>query len=253
MPPKALSKIFDSVNFHYPKEAPDYKEVTRLINSHGGNVVRFPELAHRKLLPSKWAEKYPEGDFYDISLLGDSVGLGKFPNEDDLERYVVNHVVPIPQAEKDKQKAQQKRRRSISPSSASPSGRRVVVEAQLTASQEERQARLSLPPIQLPQPQEVPTTDPFHILFHGRTYYQEEDDMKIIDYVEAGLSKPGYSANGQKFWKQAVNIGLIPGKTWQSLEGRWKKSIKPRWNDFFEPKYRAWKALQAPPIVRKRR
>jgi hypothetical protein len=70
------------------------------------------------------------------------------------------------------------------------------------------------------------------IPLRGRHFFSTQDDYAIIDYVIENSQRPGMSPNGQNLWKKAEMEGRFPGRTWQSLEGRYKKHIRPRWDDF---------------------
>jgi|LauGreDrversion4_2_1035121.scaffolds.fasta_scaffold12853_4 hypothetical protein len=57
-----------------------------------------------------------------------------------------------------------------------------------------------------------------------RLLYTKEDDLKIVRFILESQHSP----NGQILWKKAADENLIPGRTWQSLEGRYKKNLKYR-------------------------
>ena len=68
--------------------------------------------------------------------------------------------------------------------------------------------------------------------------------MKLMDHIARHMVNnkplPGLSANGKKLWMLAEENELIPGRTWQSMEGRYKKHLRVKWADVF-PKYMVWR------------
>jgi len=52
-----------------------------------------------------------------------------------------------------------------------------------------------------------------------------------LDHMVDGISLYGLSPNGQKLWMNAENRDLLPGRTWQALEGRYKKYLRKNWVD----------------------
>ena len=70
------------------------------------------------------------------------------------------------------------------------------------------------------------------IPLRGRNFFSTQDDYSIIDYILENSQRPGMSPNGQNLWKKAEMEGRFPGRTWQSLEGRYKKHIRARWEEF---------------------
>ncbi len=75
-------------------------------------------------------------------------------------------------------------------------------------------------------------------IMRGRFFYTKEDDMKLVKF---GLEQheSGFSPNGQRAWQFAENIELLQGRSWQSMEGRWKNYIRPSWNMIY-PEYIEW-------------
>lgn len=259
-PSKKISKLFDSIAFFYPHNAPDHAQVKQLINSHSGTVVDVPSTANYYLLPVNWATKYSEDEdhqYYDVSIVEDWIANGKIAYPDD---YVVNKQFPIAPATKAKLKGA---RRPAPPAESS-------LRVETSMSPRRRTTDYS--------PREIPPSSPIGHWSEsrGRVNFTDEDDYKIIRFVEkahaelerramekaAGInvkySTKVYSANGQQLWHQAVAANLLPGRTWQGIEGRFKKYIKGNW-DTIMPSYRRWLSEQptspvaVQPIAKKRR
>ena len=278
MPPKKASKLFEKLVFYYPKNAADYDQVTKLINSHSGLVNEISNLANYHLLPTNWATKYPKGgEFFDVSFVQDCAKAGELLEED---MYIVSFPYPIPQATREKIAAERKRESVASRAVRSPANAAMQSPKPSNAyrlPQSPRPAVYRAPAREVDSPLVPRGADVY--LYRGRVKYTKEDDMILMDYIERkenerirrdeevkkGIKKRypdlTYQPTGQQFWKAAAREELIPNKTWQSMEGRFKKHIRPYYGRLIED-FNAWKAAQprnqtpAPPpepIAKKRR
>ena len=63
-----------------------------------------------------------------------------------------------------------------------------------------------------------------------RLLYTKDDDLKIVRFILESRHSP----NGQILWKKAEDENLVPGRSWQSLEGRFKKNLKYRFESLVE-------------------
>jgi hypothetical protein len=62
-----------------------------------------------------------------------------------------------------------------------------------------------------------------------RHLYTAAEDDEIIAFVRVFGRSSGLSPNGQNLWTIAEAKGICGGRrSAQSLEGRWKKTIRPR-------------------------
>ena len=263
MPPKKISKLFDSISFYYPKDGPNYAEVKGLINSHSGTVVDIPETANYHLLPDDWGRRYSEDEnhkYYDVTMIDDWIKDGSIAVPD---YYAVNMQFPLAPAVNERRKKERKRMRLA----ASESSNAVPATSPAVPMSPTRTSTAAAPvspyPLgRVPSPvrpyTEIPismSTSWFEI--RGRTRFTQEDDFLIIRRINAEHKEvarraqakaagkkvkyevPVYSANGQQFWHKVVAEDLIPGKSWQALEGRYKKYIRGNYAKI-EPFFMAW-------------
>jgi hypothetical protein len=56
--------------------------------------------------------------------------------------------------------------------------------------------------------------------------------MILIDYANKHWNSRYLSPNGTNLWRQAAANNILPGRSDQAMEGRWKKHIRPNWAAF---------------------
>lgn len=241
--------IFHEISFHYPSSEEDYQSIRDMVVSHGGTMVNIPELAVMKLVPPSPCPS--SGEYYDCSYVRDSVNAGEAQMR---EMYLM--VPEIGEAMIVGQRFLEERYRmglgfvrsaphqSPRPQSPQPPIPRREYDALVVAPV----APFQNAPFRPLRPQHVRPTimrerpiyrDEHAAIVRGRFFYTTEEDMKIIDFYIA-RGDMGYSANGQKLWKDAERAQLLQGRSWQSMEGRWKKYIRPNW-EAVSHEYARWR------------
>jgi hypothetical protein len=246
------------MSFHYPKNAKDYPAIKDLVVVNGGTVVTVEDIATVKLLPIGGAKDTAGGEYTDVSFVHDSVELGSLK---DIDLYVVSKFLPVPLSTRQKERAPSRavgrnasrsteRRQQSSPERERPVSptRNVPNRRAVTETPERERSPINGSPF---KNRELPWNTPRRpdrfmdpIPLRGRTFFSDEDDMKLVEHIVKhmvnGKPRPGFSANGQKLWKLAEEQDIVPGRTWQSMEGRYKKHLRVKWAEVY-PKYEAWR------------
>jgi hypothetical protein len=247
-----LSTIFREFSFYYPDSQPDFLDIRRKIIQNGGTIVNYPQLAAIKLAHTPC---YERGDFYDVSLIDDSIQKGRMPDSGD---YLIapgfgyawinsqrNYEARVSQETVDTMASQRTPPRYRSSEPVVSRGIQIFDETREYASRSRTRSPrkpTTISPEGLPRPfREVPITRYDDVVrMRGRVGYSHDDDMRIIDFVMK-MQAPAHSANGQKLWDTAYTSNLIPGRTAQSMRGRWIKFIRPIFDER-HPEYLAWAA-----------
>ena len=245
------SRIFLNRSIHYPKGTDDYQHVMNLVMAQGGTFVQEPSVAHIKLVPSRRVGDYPPGDYTDISYLHDCIAAGKLLDED---RYTVGEHNAVPLAEMQRI-ASEKVRTRVRAQASPPRAR--IVEERTAATPPVPQAPERTPPHAPgawgprpgpPPPRTEPIPRSAHPAIYRKAFFTPNDEMRLIEYVALNEKRTkGKSSLGQNLWKQAAAEGLCGGiRSWQSLEGKWKKTIRPQLQYFYLAEYEAWVSAGKP-------
>lgn len=269
MPPKRKSQkaapkrkaqkkngIFAEKSFCYPQDSPDFDEIKALVNRNDGTMVGVSATANFHLIPSGWAHKYRDAkeDLYDVSFVTESAASGKLL---DSESYIVSDLLPIPTAWQNRGE----RGNSRSPNRSTSADRRNPARGQ-TRSPERTQATQrstsATQPPRSPSPNRPVANQqivsPFSrrqlewprrgidrfqdpIPLRGRELFTHDDDMRIVGYILR--NRGGYSPNGDQLWQAAEAENLVNGRTWQSIQGRYKKHLRHKWNQLLD-EYQRW-------------
>jgi len=68
----------------------------------------------------------------------------------------------------------------------------------------------------------------------NRRFYSEDEDVELILFMDR-RSKKGFTANGDNLWQVAEQEKLLGGsRSWQSMQGRWKKQLRPKWDEYMD-------------------
>ena len=250
--------IFFEKSFYYDKNAPNFDEIKELIVKNDGTLVTNVATAMFHLIPSGWAHKYRDAkeDLIDVSFVTESAALGELL---DSENYIVSDLLPIPTAWQNRGKRANSRspERSTSEGANNRPGKASQSPKGIVSSDVNRETSAAAPP-RSPSPNRPQTTraavSPFSrrtlpwprtgvdrfedpIPLRGRELFSRDDDMVIVGYI---LRNRGpYSANGDRFWQIAADENLVNGRTWQALQGRYKKTLRHSWNQLLE-EYQRW-------------
>ena len=244
--------LFRDTTVFYPDSAPDYTSIKNVIQDQGGRVVTQLHLATLVLLPSGGARAHPSGEFVDVSYLYDSIEAGR-PLE--TEEYIVSFSLPEPYAARRKLARDtgltltevRARSRSRSPNRNMRNSSSPEMATRMSSSDVQprpmtpRQQGLPPPTPRSSEQRKRPIYRNEHpSIFRGRLFFTHEDDMRIVHFIEDHRGVFGHSANGVNLWKKAEQVKLLgPARSWQAYEGRWKKTIRIRW-DWFHQRHMEW-------------
>lgn len=213
---RRLSNIFQNSTFHYVKESEDFSDIKEIIITNGGTLVSIEDIAQIKLVNSATVRDRPDGEYVDVSFLHDCVAQGEaLPIED----YIVIPDAPLCIAHYRKlaRMAEPISTHRAPPLEQPPTPRRQAVSS---------------------SSQNTPTRTGFltrhehFALSRGRMTYSEEEDFELIKFI-IERHRVGMSPNGQNLWKIAEKEKLLKGlRSWQSMEGRWKKTLRNKWSDY---------------------
>jgi hypothetical protein len=231
----ARSRIFQEITFYYNPQEPDFMELNNKIIAHGGHLTGFSHIAVMKLGRVPYVDG---GDFYDAIYVDDCIAAGKLLDKDE---YYISRLIGVAfvdstltYAERQLLHADRARvglepRRTPRESGSSPERSR---------SRSPRTVARGMSVLLAREPpsrpfREVPITryeDPY--IMRGREPYSPEDDMRILDFVhEVADAYQGRSATGTNLWEYAEDMGLIPGRTDQSMRGRYLKFLRPQYEE----------------------
>ena len=230
--------IFKNLAFYYPKDAPGFKEIKAQINDNDGVVTSSIDTAEFYLIPSGSAKEYPavEDVLVDVSFVIESIRAGKLL---DRENYIVSYLLPVPAAwqERGEGKILAGNQRSSSRSPKRPDSairstsapKKTITQSQ-TPSPTRRPATSTVSPfarrtLAWPRVGIDRKQDP--IPSRGRELYSHDDDMLLVRYVLNNSSRG--SANGNILWERAERENVVDGRTWQSMQGRYKKHLRDKW------------------------
>ncbi len=240
--------IFKDLAFYYPKDAPDFKAIKAQINENDGVVTSSIDTAEFYLIPQGSAKNYRavEDVLVDSSFVTESIRARKLL---DRENYIVSYLLPVPAAWQERGEgkimASNQRPASGSPKRAESATRstsapkKIVTQsqtpsptrrAQTSAASPFARRTLAWPRVGLDRKQ-----DP--IPSRGRELYSHDDDMRLVHYI-LNHSNTG-SANGDILWYRAERENVVDGRTWQSMQGRYKKHLRFKWDQLMED-YDKW-------------
>jgi hypothetical protein len=225
--PRSIS-LFRELTFYYPRSAPDFDEVYRKIDINGGTMTQHMEFARIKLAHVPCFEP---GDFYDISLIDDSI---KSDSVKPLSDYLIAPDFGYAWITSERELASN----NVSPTYGAHY-REVMSRYQTSPFQNRLRAQSPRSPLMPFRPHPIKRdVDP--MILRGRQFYLLFDDLRIIDFIRSEATD-GARANGENLWRQAADVRLIPGRSDQSMRGRYMKTIRNKWQEHYEPHYRRWK------------
>ena len=220
------ANIFHDLTFHYPRSSPDYDEVKNKVISHGGTMVSLPELARIKLAHVPY---YDVGGFYDASLLDDSISAEVLQ---DISDYKISPDIGYAWITSERQVRKLHANGNL----------KGMEGTELPPRQPSPSKHPGPGMTQIPfRPEPITRYDDVYIL-RGRTPYSTMDDMRIIDFVNQYKNQVDYSPTGTKLWEFAFQLRLIPGRSDQSMRGRFIKTIRPRFEKEFAGTFANWKS-----------
>ena len=226
-----MSTIFQEFSFFYPRDAPDFDSVKRQILLNGGTLVSLPEVASVRLaVPGQAVAE--DGYDVDSSFLEDSISQG-VPGNLDLYRIFPELGEALIVGERFLRDRNWVPVRNVVPSTK-PKPSAPIHSAADQPEPTHRSTEAEEVPVQAPQRTEEVSgmKRTFGRMNYQKDEYSLEEDMTLIDHVNKHRGIFGMSPNGQNLWKKAEANKLLGGRTWQSMEGRWKKQIRPRWPHF---------------------
>lgn len=245
--------IFSGLTFHYNANFADHEDIRRMVESNGG-FLTIEDLAEYNLLPIGGTPRLDQDEYLDIRFIYDSIESRSLQ---EFELYFVSVDCPIPLID------EMRPSRSINPIRKDPRSVHTPVSARTKRPRlgTESPIRSDVPPLPVSSPRSdipplpvesymwtperqtrpqqsfvpgVPKRYQDPIPLRGRNFFSDEEDLRIIDFIVENINRPGMSPNGQNLWKKAERDNRFPGRTWQSLEGRYKKHIRDRWDDLRE-------------------
>lgn len=215
---RQLSTLFQSLTFHYSKDSEDYTTIKSIILSHGGTLVSVEDIAQIKLTNSESVQELEDGEYVDISYMYDCLEKQSVLSTDD---YVVVPDAPFCIAYYRKLAIGNQ---PVQRMPESPSAR---------VRSPPKKERLSTTPNSVTRTRFITRHD-HYALPRGRTVYSEDEDVELIKFI-MDRYKVGMSPNGQNLWKTAEREKLLNGlRSWQSMEGRWKKTLRVGWNKYLK-------------------
>ena len=233
------SRMFQELTFYYDPDELDFLVLNSKIVAHGGHLTGFAHIAGMKLARVPYFEG---GDFYDAVYIDDCIAAGKLLDKDE---YYISRLIGVAFVDStlsyserrllnaDRARAGLEPRRTPRGSIASRDRSR-----SRSRSPEQFNRRMSVvSPTGTARPfRENPINrlaDPF--IMRGREFYSKDDDMRILDYIhesyEIGGGRVKYNPNGNQFWIEAQHRNLIPGRSDQSMRGRYLKTIRAQYQE----------------------
>lgn len=237
--------ILSGRTFYYPPDASNLKDIKALVNEHDGVFTSVPLTAEFHLIPSGWSYKYngSQGELIDVSFLSESIASGQLL---DKSLYLVSELLPTPLAWQKRGEGRKLKpgvvmtsspnRSQSPPRSPSPRPR-----ARQTQNGPQSPARgnpeVPISPFKkrtLPWPRVGIDRYQDPIPLRGRELYTHDDDMAIVDFIQVNWNNARMSPNGNNLWRAAEAADIVPGRTWQSLQGRYKKTLRYKWGQLMQ-------------------
>lgn len=222
------SSLFGELTFYYPRSAPDFDAVYEKIDAYGGTMTQHIEFAKVKLAHVPCFEP---GDFYDISFIDDSI---QSRTVKPLSDYLIAVDFGYAWITSERELTSNK----VSPTYGSHY-REVMSRYQTSPFQNRLQAQSPKKPLMPFRPYPI-KRDADPMILRGRQFYLLFDDLRIIDFILSEATV-GATANGENLWREAERLQLIPGRSDQSMRGRYMKTIRRKWDQYYQSHYRQWK------------
>lgn len=220
--------MFQEVTFYYDPQNPDFMELNSKISAHGGHMTGYSHVASMKLARVPFFE---EDDYYDAIYIDDCIAAGTLLDKDG---YYISRLIGVAFVDSTLNYAERKalyaeRARVGLEPRRTP--RWSLLSRERSRSPQRMPAVPANPPPKRPFREEPITRfdDPF--IIRGRDLYDDEDDFRILDFVHDARETLKYSANGTQLWVYAKSVNLIPGRSDQSLRGRYLKFLRPQINE----------------------
>ena len=74
----------------------------------------------------------------------------------------------------------------------------------------------------------------------ARMAFTDDDDLVLMKHVFDHNHIRGMGGNGTNLWVEGARMGILPNRTAQSLQARYKKTIYPRLESEYLAKFRVY-------------